>query len=128
MGIDRDEDTVLDGLDNCAAADNLDQLDTDLDLAGNACDADDDNDGLADAVETNTGTYVGPNNTGTDPLVVDTDGDSFADGVEVAAGSDPTNPASIPGGQGVPALPIGAWVAAVGALAVAAQRVLAARR
>ena len=60
MGIDRDEDTVLDGLDNCPAVDNLDQLDTDADLAGNVCDADDDGDGLLDAVETDTGIFVGP--------------------------------------------------------------------
>ena len=84
MGIDRDEDTVLDGLDNCPAVDNLDQLDTDADLAGNVCDADDDNDGLLDTVETDTGTFIGPGDTGTDPLLADTDGDGFDDGDEVA--------------------------------------------
>ncbi len=127
MGIDRDEDTVLDGLDNCSAADNLDQLDSDADLAGNVCDADDDGDNLLDVVETNTGTFVGPNDTGTDPLLADTDGDSFADGVEVAAGSDPTNPASIPGGQGVPALPLGGWALLAGGVAVAARSLLRSR-
>ncbi|MGJ8698100.1 MAG: putative Ig domain-containing protein [Verrucomicrobiaceae bacterium] len=52
-------------------------------------DADDDNDGLANSVETNTGTYNGPNDTGTDPNNNDTDGDTFLDGVEVAFGTNP---------------------------------------
>ena len=86
MGIDRDEDTVLDGLDNCPAADNLDQLDTDGDQAGNVCDLDDDNDELPDAVETDTGTYVSPTDTGTDPLIADTDADGWSDGVETNTG------------------------------------------
>jgi DNA-binding beta-propeller fold protein YncE len=38
VGIDRDEDTVLDGDDNCPATANADQADGDGDLAGNACD------------------------------------------------------------------------------------------
>ena len=62
MGIDRDEDTLLNG------------------------------------VETNTGTFVDANDTGTDPTLADTDGDGFDDAEEVAEGSDPTNPASVPGG------------------------------
>jgi hypothetical protein len=128
MGIDRDEDSVLDGLDNCPAADNSDQLDTDLDSAGDVCDADDDNDGLSDLVETNTGTYLNPTNTGTNPLLADTDGDNFVDGVEVAAGSDPTNASSIPSGQNVPALPLGGSLIALAAVALAARRVVARRR
>ncbi|MCH2638234.1 MAG: putative Ig domain-containing protein, partial [Candidatus Thalassarchaeum sp.] len=43
-------------------------------------DLDDDNDGYADVVETNTGTYSGTNDTGTDPLNPDTDGDGICDG------------------------------------------------
>ena len=104
MGIDRDEDTVLDGQDNCPAAANLDQLDTDFDFDGNACDVDDDGDGLLDTVETDTGVYVDENDTGTDPLVADTDGDGWQDGQEVVAGTDPTDPNSVPGGPGVPGL------------------------
>ncbi|MGA0900414.1 MAG: binary toxin-like calcium binding domain-containing protein [Luteolibacter sp.] len=42
-----------------------------------------DNDGLLDAYETNTGTYVDPTNTGTDPTDPDTDGDGLFDGDEV---------------------------------------------
>lgn len=51
IGIDRDEDSVLDNDDNCTAAANPVQTDTDNDGAGNACDADDDNDGLDDFFE-----------------------------------------------------------------------------
>ena len=54
---------------------------------------DDDHDGLANEVETNTGVYVNPSNTGTDPLNPDTDGDGVNDGLEVRFGSDPNNPA-----------------------------------
>src|SRR5262249_27477401 len=89
------------------------------------CDDDIDGDGLLNAVETNTGVYVGPNDTGTNPLLADSDsdglsdgsevnvyhtnplltdsdGDGFSDGLEVATGSLPTAPASTP--AGVPAL------------------------
>src|SRR5262245_50515218 len=86
MGIDRDEDGVLDGLDNCPDVANPDQLDTDGDLAGDVCDADDDGDGLLDVVETNTGVFVSASNTGTDPLLADTDGDGAGDGVETGTG------------------------------------------
>jgi Bacterial TSP3 repeat len=125
MGIDRDEDTVLDGLDNCPAVANLDQLDTDADLAGNACDADDDDDGLLDTVETDTGTYVGPGDTGTDPLLADTDGDGFSDGNEVSVGTDPTDPASFPGNAAVPALPLPGLVLLAAALGAVSRRGLA---
>jgi hypothetical protein len=45
--------------------------------------ADADLDGLADIVETNTGTYVGPLDTGTDPADYDTDDDGCSDGEEI---------------------------------------------
>jgi DNA-binding beta-propeller fold protein YncE len=124
MGIDRDEDTVLDGLDNCPVAQNLDQLDTDGDLAGNACDADDDGDGLLDAVETGTGTFVGPGDTGTDPLLYDTDGDTYSDGYEVAQGTDPTDPDSFPGTPAVPALPLPGLALLAASLVASARRQL----
>jgi hypothetical protein len=60
MGIDRDEDTLLNG------------------------------------VETNSGTFVDANDTGTSPALADTDGDGFDDGVEVSAGSDPNDFGSTP--------------------------------
>jgi hypothetical protein len=64
---DVDLDFLGDDCDNCPATSNADQTDTDSDGAGNVCDADDDGDGLDDVVETNTGTYVSPGDTGSDP-------------------------------------------------------------
>ena len=58
--------------------------------------ADTDADGLSDLVETDTGTFVSATDTGTDPRVTDSDGDSFTDGVEVRRGSNPTDNASLP--------------------------------
>ena len=46
--IDSDGDGVADEVDNCPNIANADQLDTDLDEAGNLCDLDDDNDGIRD--------------------------------------------------------------------------------
>ncbi len=45
---DADKDTVCDRSDNCPTVANKDQLNTDGDTQGNACDTDDDNDGRAD--------------------------------------------------------------------------------
>ncbi|MGH9140777.1 MAG: beta strand repeat-containing protein, partial [Vicinamibacterales bacterium] len=49
---------------------------------GTAC-VDTDGDLVCDAYETNTGVYVSPINTGTNPNVADTDGDGINDGDEV---------------------------------------------
>lgn len=48
-----------------------------------ACDTDTDGDRLNDCAETNTGIYVSPTDTGTDPFDADTDGDGLLDGDEV---------------------------------------------
>ncbi len=53
--------------------------------------ADTDGDGLDNAVETKTGVYVSPSNTGTDPLRSDTDGDSVSDGMEVREFTSPVD-------------------------------------
>ncbi|MEO8614762.1 MAG: binary toxin-like calcium binding domain-containing protein [Luteolibacter sp.] len=45
--------------------------------------ADSDSDGLADNVETNTGTFVSATDTGTNPTLADTDTDGLTDGQEV---------------------------------------------
>ena len=57
---------------------------------------DTDGDGLVDGVETDTGVFVSPLNTGTDPLNTDSDGDGYSDGVEVSQGSNPNDPISVP--------------------------------
>ncbi len=82
-------------------------------------DPDSDGDGVVDASETNTGIYVSPFDTGTDPnnrdsdgdglsdgeeifqfftnpLNPDTDGDGFLDGYEVQTGKSPTDPLDKP--------------------------------
>gem|GEM_PF-4864505 len=100
--------------DNCPEDANADQLDTDADGAGNVCDDDDDGDGLADIVETATGTYVSEEDTGSDPLNADSDGDGIDDGIEVATGLDPNVAESA-----LPALSVGPLSLAAALLAIA---------
>lgn len=61
----------------------VDNNDNDNDGDPDVSDPDDDNDGLDDVVETNTGIFVDENDTGSNPLLKDTDGDGFLDGAEV---------------------------------------------
>ena len=101
---DSDQDQVCDGVDNCPAVANASQQDTDNDLAGDACDNDDDNDGLDDAEEALIGTDPLLSDTDadglddftehgllpTDPLLADTDSDGLGDGDEINLyGTDP---------------------------------------
>lgn len=67
----KDGDGRPDNADNCPTVANADQLDTDGDGQGNACDTDDDNDGIPDANE---------GNLGTSPTNQDSDGDGVNDG------------------------------------------------
>jgi PKD repeat protein len=82
---DSDRDGIADCIDNCPAITNADQRNTDGDAMGDACDDDDDNDGMPDAWERG---FIG-----LDPLVNDADGDLDRDGLtnheEYLAGSDP---------------------------------------
>lgn len=59
-----------------------------------AAPGDADNDGLRDEVETGTGIYVSPSNTGTNPAIADTDEDSLPDGMEVGLGTNPVDASS----------------------------------
>jgi hypothetical protein len=67
---DLDGDSVASPSDNCRFVTNADQANADGDSAGNACDDDDDNDGLSDATEAALGT---------NPLSSDSDGDGKPD-------------------------------------------------
>ncbi len=93
---DADSDGVPDIFDNCPSVANPGQADYDGDLLGDACDPDNDNDGLPDSYEINV--------TGTDPFSAHTFGPDIADGdldldldgrtnlEELAASSDPNTP------------------------------------
>jgi hypothetical protein len=88
---DTDADGLADLVDNCPDHSNPAQADTDGDTIGDVCDDNDmDTDGLPDIVESDTGVFVSTSDTGSDPLLPDTDGDMLIDGDEVHIhGSDP---------------------------------------
>ncbi len=95
---DGDGDGISDALDNCPTTVNPDQMDTDGDGSGNACDPDDDNDGYVDADDAfplDPTEWVDSDSDGTgnnaDP---DDDNDGQSDADEVACGSDPLSNAS----------------------------------
>ncbi|PWQ96418.1 DUF1800 domain-containing protein [Leucothrix arctica] len=68
--VDSDNDGVSDSIDNCLNFTNTDQTNSDDDAFGDACDSDDDNDGLSDAEELLIGAS---------PQRSDTDGDGISD-------------------------------------------------
>ncbi|MBI2550299.1 thrombospondin type 3 repeat-containing protein [Candidatus Woesearchaeota archaeon] len=112
---DIDGDTILNIDDNCRDASNKDQKDSDKDSLGDACDTDNDNDGMPDEWERKYGlnpfsssdalvdsdddglTNLKEFEAGTSPNLKDTDHDGADDGKEVAKGTDPKNPKSKPG-------------------------------
>lgn len=87
---DRDDDGVPDGADNCADADNADQVDSDGDGVGDVCDADRDGDGIDDATD-NCDTSANPSQTDSDSDGLgdlcdsDRDGDSIANATDNCA-------------------------------------------
>lgn len=107
LTVDIDNDGVPLFEENCPQDANPDQADYDLDGEGDACDLDDDNDGMLDSYELQYGLNPlnpfdvetdsdrdGANNfnefgVGTNPLGPDSDGDGIADGYELDNGFDP---------------------------------------
>jgi len=100
--IDTDKDGIPDAMDNCPNDANTGQEDTDGDGQGNACDQDDDNDGMPDTYETSNG--FNPLNAS--DASADADGDGYSNLAEYEAGTDPRNPASRPRPLYLPWLPL----------------------
>lgn len=80
-----------------------------------------DQDLLLNEYEDDTGTFVSPTQTGTDPLDFDTDDDGVWDGIEVTLGTDPNDPFDFP------ELPAG-WLALAASVVLAGSAFLAFRR
>jgi YD repeat-containing protein len=106
LDTDADDDGIEDDVDNCPAVSNAEQTDTDSDGQGDACDPDDDNDGIPDTYEIANGllplvddaagdldgdglTNLQEFQLGSSANNTDSDGDGVADGVEVAQGRNP---------------------------------------
>lgn len=86
MNPDFDNDTVLDGSDNCLSNSNANQLDTDMDGDGDACDSDDDNDNILDVADNcplMVGDSVDSDNDGIGDICdSDDDNDGVADAID----------------------------------------------
>jgi N-acetylneuraminic acid mutarotase len=80
---DADEDRDGDGISN------IDEFNANPQTMAGKADTDDDT--LSDKMESNTGIYVSPTDTGTNPVISDTDNDGLADNVEIDLGTNPVN-------------------------------------
>lgn len=135
--MDTDLDTIVDFFDNCLSVANPDQLDTDGDSLGNACDEDDDGDLIPDSWELDNNldpldaadalldndndqlTNLQEYNNSTNPNNADTDDDGFNDGLEISMGTNPLDKLSYPEyDEDIPFLP--PW-AMIGLLVLLAQ-------
>src|SRR3989441_5791800 len=84
IGTDTDADGWANTVDNCPTVVNPDQLNTDGDSLGDACDPDDDNDGFSDVVEISAGTSP-LLRCGTDNWPADINNDTFSDISDITA-------------------------------------------
>ena len=82
IGADSDSDGLVNTIDNCPTVPNPDQLDTDGDSLGNACDPDDDNDRFSDLVERSAGTNPLAA-CGLNAWPADINNDGFSDGTDI---------------------------------------------
>lgn len=89
---DNDSDGINDLADNCAKVSNIEQLDFDNDLMGDACDSDDDNDSISDEVEIEVG--LDPLNP--EDAFGDLDFDGFDNRTEALLGSSIADATSVP--------------------------------
>ncbi len=89
---DSDSDTVRDDIDNCVAQANADQLDSDGDTAGDACDLDDDNDQVADSDDAFPLDPAESTDTDGDGVGNNADTDDDNDGVEDGGDAFPLDP------------------------------------
>ena len=122
---DQDDDGIPDYIDNCISVSNPTQLNTDTDQLGDACDSDDDNDGLPDTFEDANNNLNSKNsadaamdfdndglsnlteyNLGTKLDDSDSDDDGFSDRTEVNRGTDPNDPNSVPKIKVMPWIPL----------------------
>ena len=96
VAVDTDGDGVFDDVDNCPAVANPDQSNHDDDALGDACDEDDDNDGVPDATDAfplDASESVDTDGDGTgNNADSDDDNDGLSDDQEIALGTDPLNP------------------------------------
>jgi hypothetical protein len=90
--VDTDGDGILDANDNCVSEPNADQLDTDGDTVGNACDLDDDNDGIADNEDAFPLDSTESVDTDSDGIGNNADQDDDGDGVVDILDAFPLNP------------------------------------